>query len=224
MKNVIGHIYGRLTVLEQKRENKRTYYYCRCTCGTEKWIRADTIRNGNIVSCGCYNKEINLKKPKDIKNERFGRLVAVEPIEERDKYNSSIIWKCKCDCGNIKYIAEYLLSKGSVKSCGCLKKENSKNNMYKAIKVHIEEHIVEGTNIPVISRKNVKSNNTSGYTGVEWDKSRNKWRASITFKGKIYYLGRYDNKEDAIKVRKEAEEKIFGEFLKWHNDRRNENE
>lgn len=169
-----------------------------------------------MVSCGCYNKEVNLKKPVDITKKKFGKLVALKPTNNRDKDNGSIIWECKCDCGNISYVAEYRLKKGAVRSCGCLGKENSKKNMKKATGKHLEEHIVEGTNIPAISRKEPKSNNTSGVTGVLWDKSRNTWRATITFKGKVYYLGRYKNKEDAIKVRKEAEEKIFGEFLEWY--------
>lgn len=59
--------------------------------------------------------------------------------------------------------------------------------------------------------------NTSGYKGVSWDKNRKKWIAKIVFKGKDYYLGRYLQIEDAIKSRKEAEEHIFGEFLKWYN-------
>lgn len=34
-------------------------------------------------------------------------------------------------------------------------------------------------------------------------------------KKNIYHLGRYDKKEDAADIRKIAEEKIFGDFLKW---------
>ena len=43
-----------------------------------------------------------------------------------------------------------------------------------------------------------------------------KWRSRIFFKGRYYSLGFFDNKEDAIKARKEAEERIFGEFLEWY--------
>lgn len=48
--------------------------------------------------------------------------------------------------------------------------------------------------------------------GVVWDKQRNKWKAIITLNNKQIHLGRFDNKEDAIKVRREAEIKYFGEF------------
>ena len=45
-----------------------------------------------------------------------------------------------------------------------------------------------------------------------FDKSRNKWSARIVFDNKNLYLGRYYNKEDAIKARLQAEAKYFGEF------------
>ena len=40
--------------------------------------------------------------------------------------------------------------------------------------------------------------NSSGYKGVSWDKSRNKWMASIKINGKSKNLGRFENLDDAI--------------------------
>ena len=56
--------------------------------------------------------------------------------------------------------------------------------------------------------KELCSTNTSGVTGVSWDKLRNKWIAHIKRKN----LGRFNTKEEAIKVRKQAEIEYFGEF------------
>ncbi|HEI0612123.1 TPA: HNH endonuclease [Escherichia coli] len=47
--------------------------------------------------------------------------------------------------------------------------------------------------------------NTSGCVGVHWMKKRNKWQARIEFEGKRRHLGFFDNFEDAVKARKEAE-------------------
>jgi hypothetical protein len=58
----------------------------------------------------------------------------------------------------------------------------------------------------------IKSNNNSGVTGIGWHKSNNKWRVRIGVHNKSIYLGEYDNLEEAVKVRKEAEIKYFGEF------------
>lgn len=55
-------------------------------------------------------------------------------------------------------------------------------------------------------------NNTSNVTGVDYVKAFGKWRARLRVNGETHYLGYYVNKEDAVKARKEAEEKYFGEF------------
>lgn len=48
-------------------------------------------------------------------------------------------------------------------------------------------------------------NNTSGVTGVSWDKSKNKWVAQIHVNRKHINLGRFDNPLDAAAARKRAE-------------------
>ena len=63
-----------------------------------------------------------------------------------------------------------------------------------------------------MNNSNIRSNNTSGYKGVTWDKSKNKWTAQITVNYKNIHLGRYDKIEDAIKERQKAEIKYFGEY------------
>ena len=55
------------------------------------------------------------------------------------------------------------------------------------------------------------STNKSGHVGVSWHKANNKWLAKITVKGKHKYLGYFDDIEDAIKARKDAEENNFHE-------------
>lgn len=61
-----------------------------------------------------------------ITGQRFGRLVALEPTEKRTRAN--IVWKCKCDCGNIAFIVATSLLRGRTKSCGCLSSETMKIN------------------------------------------------------------------------------------------------
>ena len=60
--------------------------------------------------------------------------------------------------------------------------------------------------------QNKRSNNTSGYTGVLWDKAKNKWTARIKVNYKQIFLGYFNDLEEAIEVRKEAEIKYFGEY------------
>lgn len=217
--DLTGQKFNRLTVLKRKRENKRAYYYCRCDCKNELWVRSDCLTSGNTKSCGCLGKETQFK-PVDIRNKKFNNLTTIEPTSKKSS-NGSIIWKCKCDCGEITYVSMGDLTSGKVKSCGCLISETSKENIKKATEVHLKENIIEGTNIPAISRKEIISSNTSGITGVRWDKSRQKWISEIRFKNKWYFLGRYKEKEDAVKIRKAAEDKLFKPFLEQHNIKNN---
>ena len=60
--------------------------------------------------------------------------------------------------------------------------------------------------------KILQSNNTSGITGVSWFAKTKQWRAYITVDSRFTHIGLFDNFEDAIRARKEAEEKYFGEF------------
>lgn len=54
-------------------------------------------------------------------------------------------------------------------------------------------------------------NNTSGVTGVTWDKSRLSWKASICVLGKVKNLGRFRKFEDAYIAR------LFGELFYFEN-------
>lgn len=219
IKDLTGSRIGKLLLLERKRENNRTFYYCKCDCGNEKWIRADHISSKKhpTRSCGCLAKE-TLFKAKDIYGKRFGRLIAIKPTKERDKHTGCVIWECKCDCGNNNVkVSVGELNDGDVLSCGCLRKEYEVKHGKEIGSIHVKTRIIEDTNIQIIGTDKPTKANTSGYKGVLWDKERNKWKAEIIFKKKHYYLGRYDKKEDAVKARKEAEEKFFKPILEKYD-------
>ena len=56
------------------------------------------------------------------------------------------------------------------------------------------------------------SSNTSGVTGVFFDRERQKWVASITYNHKRMLLGRFASKEDAVLARLTKEAELFKEF------------
>ena len=57
-----------------------------------------------------------------------------------------------------------------------------------------------------------RKDNSSGFKGVHFHKSTKKWQAAINANKKRIYLGLFENKEDAIIARMEAEKKYFGEY------------
>lgn len=60
------------------------------------------------------------REPQDLTGQRFGKLVAARPTNERK--HTSVVWECRCDCGNICLATQVALSKGDKKSCGCMSK------------------------------------------------------------------------------------------------------
>jgi len=42
-------------------ENRQTVYFCRCDCGTEREVVAQTLREGKSVSCGCQKASLIAK-------------------------------------------------------------------------------------------------------------------------------------------------------------------
>lgn len=62
----------------------------------------------------------------------------------------------------------------------------------------------------VTHQQNSMNNKSRGYC---WNKLRKKWETYIRLNQKKIHLGYFINKRDAIKARKQAEQKYFGEFV-----------
>lgn len=123
--DLTGQRFSRLVVLEStdKRSGNSIIWKCLCDCGNVTYVSSHNLRRKDARSCGCLQKEItSMRSKKNLKYERFGRLIAVEPTEKKDS-NRNIIWKCVRDCGNITYVSSSELNSGNTKSCGCLQKD-----------------------------------------------------------------------------------------------------
>lgn len=64
----------------------------------------------------------------DLTGQRFGRLIVIERVVDKERENKqhTTFWKCICDCeGQIVCSRNHLLD-GHIRSCGCLHDENAK--------------------------------------------------------------------------------------------------
>lgn len=64
-KDITGQKFGKLTVIEYKIENAKTYCYCQCECGSKIWVAKNNLVNGHTQSCGCISSsigELNIQK------------------------------------------------------------------------------------------------------------------------------------------------------------------
>lgn len=62
--------------------------------------------------------------PVNISGQKYGILTAIKPTEKRK--NGSVVWKCRCDCGNYIYVDSKSLRQGFTTNCGCLKRERTR--------------------------------------------------------------------------------------------------
>ncbi len=113
-----GSQVGSLTVQgpTSQRKNGYTIWKCSCSCGGEILLDTRCLQRGTVTHCGCQSST----KPgqRDITGMRFGKLVAVEPTDQRAF--GTVVWRCRCDCGGEILTSLHQLRCGYCKSCGCL--------------------------------------------------------------------------------------------------------
>lgn len=225
---------SRLTVIKRVEDyiqpsgRRVPQYLCKCNCGSGKEIISTShrIKNGTTKSCGCLHKEAVTKTGKN--NKKYN---------DYDYSREYGVGYCH-NTGNEFYFdwEDFEL----IKDYCWYDVVHTKNNYHslraynKETKTYITMHQLLGCDgydhedrNPLNNRRNnlrnatqqenrwnssIRKNNTSGVIGVCFDNSTNKWTAAITNNYKTTELGRYQNKEDAIKARLNAEERYYGEF------------
>jgi hypothetical protein len=60
----------------------------------------------------------------DLSGKKYGRLIVLH--REGKDNQGNVMWKCRCDCGEINSVRGYALKNGSATSCGCLASELTK--------------------------------------------------------------------------------------------------
>lgn len=131
--DLAGQKIGRWTVeylCEQRTKKRGKIYHCKCECGNEKDVPAETLKKGESKSCGCLNKEkiaesIRNRCRIDLTGQRFGKLVVLYPIYNTEGNHTK--WHCKCDCGNECDIDMGNLRSGKSQSCGCTQSKQEEN-------------------------------------------------------------------------------------------------
>lgn len=127
--DLMGQRFGRLVVTGQAQSRRtpsgqlKTYWSCRCDCGTETEVTSQSLRDGRSRSCGCLSADTARARAEDLAGQRFGRLVAVERGETRS--SGCTTWLCRCDCGAEKSVLTAMLKNGDALSCGCLRNLSS---------------------------------------------------------------------------------------------------
>lgn len=145
----------------------------------------------------------------DLTHRTFGKLYVLGLSDKRGSRGkvSRPLWECRCECGAITYKYADVLKNDDISMCAdCAAK-------YASEKARQGAGFVDGTQVSKIRNMTLTSANQSGVRGVTYEKSSNRWRARLCFKGKDMSFGSFERFEDAVAARRAAEKEIFGAFL-----------
>lgn len=117
--NLEGKVFTRWTVIKDDGGDK---VFCRCSCGTERWVDRNNLRQKTSTSCGCLRKEFFHDVHRKVQvGQVYGRLT-IKKCLGRNKHKK-LIWEAECSCGNVITVTSDLILSGDTRSCGCLQKE-----------------------------------------------------------------------------------------------------
>lgn len=222
--------FGRLTVIKQAEDyvrpdgRREAQWLCKCNCGNEVIVISTSLKRGLTKSCGCFMRErvyeTHKKENKYDLSGKYGIGYTYKGDEfyfdlddytlikeycwciDREGYVSTNLW----DDDKKKSIRMHRLiinvsdKKDEIDHINNNKKDNRKCNL------RIVTRSQNGMN------RGVQSNNKTGVTGVTFYEPYDKWNSQIALNGKHINLGYFSDFEDAVKARKEAEERYFGEY------------
>ena len=146
----------------------------------------------------------------DLTGQKIGMLQVKELVVAKPWKKKS--YRCICDCGNeCMRLHSTLIRKEHAHSCGCITKTyltpGDSERCSKAGK-NRKNAFVNGSNVQMTFREGTISTNTSGIQGVSWGNSAHKWHAYIGYQSYRANLGFFEDMDDAIKIRKRAEDAI----------------
>lgn len=239
-KDLTGKKFSKLTVLRQGPDliysgGRRSAWWCRCDCGNENELLIDgySLRSNHTKSCGCIHKDsFSDNNVYDISGEYCTCTMLdgnkfIFDIDDYDlikKYN----WHY---CGR-NYIGTTIYNKEKKKHETVMLHRlimGIQDKSWKEVVVdHINGDIYDNrkSNLRVVTQaqnsmnQKKSKNNTSGVSGVY--SHNNKWCAHIKLNGENIFLGIFENFDDAVMARKNAEDKYFGEYS-YDNSRANNN-
>lgn len=237
-KELIGNKFGRLTVVEdlgifvkEGTKTKLHWVKCKCDCGNKCVVDLYKLKSGHTQSCGCIAKDALIDRNK---NNKWSH--------NRKKYNEYFIvgdityvrYGLSDDCfiidtEDLDKVKDYYWCKDRY-GYAIAQTQNGVLLLHKVIVDapcgydidHINGHGSEWDNRKCNLRvcthmqntwnQKLSVRNSSGYKGVSWNKMLGKWHAYITCNHKRINIGFFEDIDDAVEARKQAEIKYFGEY------------
>ena len=232
--DITGERSGKLTAIKYIGKKRfpcgatQNLWLFQCDCGNTTVLTVGNFRSGNTKSCGCLHIEVlkNRFYPNKYDLDSYEYGVGYTDKGEPFYFDKEDYDRVKEYHWHIDNINGYVISDARID----LNSPQQRNIRLHRLVLddwdysHDIDHIYHKKYdnrkemLRVCSRshnlmnRGLQSNNTTGITGVYWDKNRNKWKAQIMVNRKTINIGRYNTKQDAINARRKAEKEYFGEY------------
>lgn len=199
---------------------------CKCDCGNFIVSLGGNLTRGNVLSCGCLKSELmSTRRTRYNEYDLSGEYGIGYTLKGEEFYFDLEDYdKIKEFCWYIDQIG-YVRAKirGSKDEIHLLHRLvfNTENTKYQIDHINGKRNDDRKNNLRISNleelnknsmNKTIQKNNTSGCVGVQWHKRDSVWEAWIGYNNKRMYLGRFNDYNDAVKARKDAEEKYFEEW------------
>jgi hypothetical protein len=197
-----GERFGRWLVLKEVvRSGKIREFFCRCDCGAEKIVNGQNLRNGKTKSCGCYRSDAVTEK--NTKHGMSGtKLHGVWKNMKSRCYNTGNkdfhsyggrgIGVCEAWLSSSVSFINWALTSGYADDLTIDRIDTNKG--YSPQNCRWVSLSIQGVNKRL-------SRNKSGYRGVSYKKSHNKWVAQVRQDGKVTHIGIYESALEASRAR-----------------------
>lgn len=231
--DLTGKKYGKLTPLKPVGKDSGGHITWECVCDCQKnlpveqqktiVVSSNHLRMGHTKSCGCYHPRSYAKsngeytrRPYKSNHYIFFQDYAIGYTDKQEEYY--------IDLDDYEKIKNYYWR---IDGQGYVVTNNSENRQISQHRFimpnnsfidHIDGNRSNNrkSNLRIVTRqqnnmnKALYKNNKSGHKGVR--QIKNKWEVQITYNSNKIRLGTYDNINEAIAVREQAEQSLFGNY------------